>query len=452
MSIFKISEIKLMIALSLPLIAAFLAQKGMQLIDTLMMGWIGPEALAAGALGVSTYMTVLVFCRGELSAVGIAIAQTRSIGEKEDIHSLIQHGLYLTLFLCLPCMLLIWLFPHFLLLAGENPAVIVKTKLLLNGLLWGFPGILLFFLFREIISAFALPRIIMFVSLLSIPLTFCANYVLIYGKFGLPKLGIAGIGYAGSIIMWVMFLLLFLYTKQHYQLKQFVTFKFIKYEANKIITLFKVGTPSGIIFVLDSGIFLISAIMMGYFGVNSLASYQIAMQCASIAYNIPLAISVVTGLLVGQSVSAKDLSQITRYSYLGFGMALVTSLLIVLLFIITPETLVRLFVNVQDSSFAEINQLAKSFLTVAALFLCFDAIQAVATGILKGFNDTFIPMLIFIVCYCFIGLGSVYYLAFYLKIGALGIWYGLTIGIFSVGVILSLRFLQRLKIEKARNI
>lgn len=160
------------IELSLPLTAAFLAQKSMQFIDTMMLGWIGPDALAAGALSVATYMTILVFCRGVLSAVGINVAQHRGTNNRRHVQLLMQQASYLVLILCVPCMLLIWYSPAFYLLAGQNRVVVENSQLLLHSLVFGFPGMLFFFLYREFISAFALTRIIMLVSLVSIPLTF----------------------------------------------------------------------------------------------------------------------------------------------------------------------------------------------------------------------------------------------------------------------------------------
>ena len=201
----KIHEIKSIATLVLPLMAAFLAQKGMQFIDTMMMGWIGPSALAAGALGTSIFMTILVFCMGTLSSVGIFIVRAKGANNADEIQSSLQHGFCLALFLSFPCMIIIWFAPHVLSTIGEDANVISKVILLLHGLVWGLPGFLLFLIMREFISAFSLTRVVMFVALGSLPLTFAANYLLIYGKFGFPRLGVAGIGYAGALIMWLMF-------------------------------------------------------------------------------------------------------------------------------------------------------------------------------------------------------------------------------------------------------
>ena len=209
----KKAEVKSIITIALPLMAAFIAQRGMQVIDTVMMGWIGPTALAAGAIGTALFTTVLIFCMGVLSAIGIFIARAKGAENLSDIKTTMQHGFCLALFLSIPCMLIIWFIPPLLLTIGEDPLVVADATLLLHGMVWGFPGFLLFLVLREFISAFSLTLIVMIVSLFSIPLTFAANYILIYGKYHFPQFGIEGIGYGGSIVMWFMFFCLLAYSK-----------------------------------------------------------------------------------------------------------------------------------------------------------------------------------------------------------------------------------------------
>jgi MATE family multidrug resistance protein len=442
----KQNEIKSIIIIALPLMAAFLAQRGMQFIDTVMMGWIGPTALAAGALGTAFFGTVLLFCMGVLSAIGIFIVRAKGAANTSDIKSTLQHGFCLALFLSAPCMLIIWLVPHLLLIIGEDPLVAANTALLLHGMVWGFPGFLLFLVLREFISAFSLTFIVMMISLLSIPLTFAANYLLIYGKYFFPQLGIAGIGYGSAIVMWFMFLSLFVYSKTHTLLKNHLPLTLFKFDRSKFNDMLHIGIPSGILFLLEAGMFLSTAILMGYFGVAALAAHQIAMQCVNIAYTLPIALSMATALQVGHAAGAKNLVQAKHTALLSFGIALVTSVIIAIVFISASHFLVKIFLGVNSR---ETYQLAISFLNIAALFLCFDAMQSVANGALRGLRDTFVPMLLSIGCYWILGVGGAYWLSLYL--GASGIWYGLTLGLCSTAVILMLRFFQKLKIEKIKS-
>lgn len=448
----KLNEIKSIISLALPLMAAFLAQKGMQFIDTIMMGWIGPEALAAGAIGTSIYFTILVFCMGVLSAVGIFIVRAKGAKDIADTKSSMLHGLCLALFLSLPCMIIIWFSPYFLTHLGENPLVVKNIILLLHSLVWGFPGFLLFLVLREFISAFSLTRIIMFVALGSLPLTFFMNYLLINGKYGFPKLGIAGIGYTGAIIMWFMFLCAFIYSKKNNILKNYISFSGFQLNPGKVSDILYIGIPSGLLFVLESGMFLSAVIMMGYFGVDALAAHQIAIQCASVAYAIPFALAMATALKVGHAMGAKNIEQAQRWAFLGIAIGIILSFFVAAIFIFLPDKLVNLFLSGHEYHYQIIRELAVSFLTIAAIFQCLDSVQGIAIGALRGLKDTFIPMLISLCCFWMIGIGGAYYLAFHLHLKASGIWYGLTLGLSSTGIILSLRLVKKLRMEKKRRL
>ncbi len=447
----KIHEIKSIAALVLPLMAAFLAQKGMQFIDTLMMGWIGPDALAAAALGTSIFMTILLFCMGTLSSVGVFIVRAKGANNTKAIQSSLQHGLCLALFISFPCMLIIWFAPCVLSSIGEDPIVVKNVILLLHGLVWGFPGFLLFLVMREFISAFSLTRVVMFVALGSMPITFVANYILIYGKYGLPQSGIAGIGYAGAVVMWFMFLCLFGYSRKKHLLKGYLCFKSFYLDWKKTREILLLGIPSGILLILESGMFLFAAVSMGYFGVDALAAHQVAMQCASIAYAVPFAISMATALQVGHAIGAKNDQLARRAAFVGLAIGVILTLLIAALFILVPAQLAGIFLNGKEHGYREITQLATSFLMIAAIFQCFDGIQSIANGALRGLKDTLIPMYLSIGCYWCLGIGSAYYFAFHTHFAAKGIWYGFTLGLSSAGVILTARLLNRLKYVRQKG-
>ncbi|HVV67464.1 MAG TPA: MATE family efflux transporter [Gammaproteobacteria bacterium] len=452
MQLFKFQEIRITIALTIPLLASFLAQKGMQLIDTIMMGWIGPEALAAAALGTGIFMTSVMFCRGVLSATGVFIARARGAEQTDDVKSCLQQSVYVALMLSLPCMLLIWAAPYILTLLGQQVIIVANAKALLYGLIWGVPGFLLFFVYREFISAFSLMRVVMFVTLISIPLTFVANYVLIYGKLGLPALGVAGIGYASALVMWFMFLCLWVYSKKHPHLKPHLIRKKWVLESKMITEILSVGVPTGIISVLDNLMFLMAVILVGYFGVVALAAFQIAMQCITIAFNVPMAFAITTSLQVGHALGAGDFNKARRIAWLGLMLGLLASMLTVMPFLFVPEVLAKLFLKINEANYQQIINAATTFLLIAALFQCFDAVQAVTNGILRGFKDTLIPMLYSIACYLVIGIGGGYYLAFHTHLGAIGVWYALTLAIISAACLLIWRFLQRLRRKEKGNL
>lgn len=437
-----------MIKLALPLMATFLAQKGMQVVDTVMMGWIGPYALAAGALGAGIFMTIIVFCMGVLSAVGVSIARTKGAREFEDIKVLLQNGLWLAGLLSIPCMALIWLIPHVLLLYHMDPVIIQNTQLFLQGLVWGFPGFLFFLVFREFVSAFSLARMVMLVTVSSIPLTFVANYILIYGKFGFPALGVEGIGFAGAIVMWTMFFAIFFYSLRHAELKSFIDWQKNLFSFKKIRSLFQLGSPSGTMIVLDVGTFLSAACMISYMSVNTLAAHQIALQCTSILFAVPFSLSMATALRVSHALGEKNMDDVYRAIKYGIGLGVMVSGLIGVVLFTIPETIVKLFVGPHIQDYAHVVHIAAGFLSIAAFFQILDAVQAIATGALRGLKDTFIPMLLCVI-YFIVGAGSAYILGFHTSLGANGVWYGLTLGISTAGILLGIRLIYILCVKLA---
>jgi MATE family multidrug resistance protein len=438
----KKHEIQSIITIAIPLMAAFLAQRGVQFIDTIMMGWIGPTALAAGALGTAFFATISLFCMGVLSTVGVFIVRSKGSNDIDGIKSTLQHGFSLALLLSIPCMIIIWHVPHILFQIGENPLVVRDTTLLLHGMVWGFPGLLLFLVLREFTAAFSLTVIVMLVALLSIPLTFSINYILIYGKYHFPKLGIAGIGYGSAIGMWFMFGCLWIYSKVHPKLKEYVTFRSLTFSRIKFRDMLHIGLPSGTLFLLDAGMFLSTAILMGYFGVAALAAHQIAMQCVNIAYTLPVSLSMATALLVGHAAGAGNIIKVKRIAFISLGIALLASLLIAVIFIYSSSFLANIFLKYNTNHVNEVHQFAATFLGIAGIFLCFDAMQAVINGALRGLRDTFIPMLLSLGCYWVLGIGGAYYFSMFTPLGAKGVWYGLTLGLSSAAILLIYRFVS----------
>ncbi len=440
----KSGEIKNFIVLCLPLAAAFLAQKGMQFIDTLMMGWIGPDALAAGALATNIFITILVFGRGAMNTVGVAIVHARGKTQEQLIPSILHQAFYLSIIIAIPAMLLAWQAPFYLTAMGQNPVVSANAQRLLHGLMWGIPGFLLFYVMREYISAFALARAIMIVSLISIPLTFGANYVLIYGKLGFPALGVAGIGYATAAVCWFMFFALLFYCARQHILKAHLSWRLSKPDFGLIKSLWVGGFPNGIIMVLDMVTFLAAALLTGYFGVAALAAYQIVMQCTSIAYNLPLAVSVVTALEAGHAYGSRNLPKIKRNIFLGIFTGLTISVLLSIFFISSPRLIVELFLP-NSPYLNPVLNMAQSFLIIAGLVIIADGGQCIIIAALRGLGDTLTPMVMSVFCYLLIGLTSAYLLSFHTALRSVGVWYGLFLGIFSLWVFAGWRLWLKLK-------
>ena len=221
-----------------------------------------------------------------------------------------------------------------------------------------------------------------------------------------------------------------------------------KHEVKSIITI---ALPLMAAFLAQRGMQFIDTVMMGWIGPTALAAHQIALQCVNIAYTLPVSLSMATALQVGHAAGAKNLVQVQRTALLSFSIVLLISAMVAIIFIFSSNFLVNLFLEKGEGNFNEVHQFATSFLDIAALFLCFDAIQSVASGALRGLRDTLVPMLLSIGCYWVLGMGGAYYLSMHTHLGAGGIWYGLTLGLCSAATLLMLRFFKKLQIEKTRE-
>lgn len=180
---------------------------------------------------------------------------------------------------------------------------------------------------------------------------------------------------------------------------------------------------------------------------EALAAHQIAIQCVTLAYAIPCGLSMATSLQVGFAASANHREKVKSAVFFGISVALIISTIISIIFIFYPENLIQYFLKSDQINNVNITRSAISFLFFAAIFQCFDSIQAIANGALRGLKDTLVPMLISIGCYWIIGICGGYYLSFHTDLGTNGIWYGLTLGISSIGIILLFRFLKKINGE-----
>jgi len=439
-------ELKQLVKLGIPLMAAFISQKGMQLVDAVMMGRIGSRALAAGVFGTGAYLTLTLFSLGLLSAVGVLIAAARGEEKLAEIPSILRSGFFQALILVVPGIAAIIFVPDFLWYIGQNHEVVALTRQLLLGLVWGFPGMLLFLILREFISAFELARIVMLVTALSIPVTFIANYILIYGKFGFPALGIRGIGYAGAFVQWLMFLCLFIYAKIHPKLNSHFSMNcFKEIDWKKIRHLFRIGMPSGMILILDASSAVAAGVLLGYLGAIVLAAHQIVMQCVSFIYAVPFALSMATALRVSHVYAESGPQRAQLVAFLGIGMAMVIAALVTLMLILFSKSIVQIFINTASAQYVVVHAVAKQLFFIAGLFLIFDAMQAVTLGALRGLQDTTIPMLVNALCFWLVGFSCGYFLTFHTSIGARGVWIGLALGISSSALLLFWRLCYQIK-------
>lgn len=440
-----LEEIKKSLNLAFPLITALVAQKVLQLVSIFMLGLLGTNALAAGALTISTYMIFVAAGIGIISAVGALIAQAHGESNNHQTTEYLLQGFYVCVLLAVPCMILFWFIPDLFSWLRQPLLLIPLVRSFFHALLWGFPALLGFFTLREFVSALHFPRIVMKISLVAIPINAVLSYVLAFGKVHLPVLGIAGVGYANAITEWLMFLGLWIFVFSKRLLRDFTKhFAFDLPKWQIIKKILHIGFPSGMSLFFELLMCAVVTMFIGYFGVAPLAAHQIALQCEALAYMFPMGINFAMGIRISHALGANQRDSLLKIIMTGLIIATIFIVLIVVLFLVAPTALIQIFIHPNENNYIAVHHYAVIFLSIAALFYSFDSLQSVFTGYLRGFKDTFVPMMISMLSFLGVAVGGGYLFAFHTSLRVYGLWWGLALGLVSSSILLGLRLYHQL--------
>ena len=433
-------ELIALLRLAIPLIIALLAQIGIAVIDSIMMGYLGPNALAAGALALGAYMLVLVFSLGLVSAISVCIAQAKGAKQDAMITIYLQQGAYFIVLISVPMILLLWYMAPILLLLQQKMVVVHLVANFLHGLMWGYPSVLGFMLLREFVSNFNKTTIVVIVSICALPLNGFLDYVFIFGAFHFPRWGMFGIGVASSLLEWLMLFVMIVYVLQQRVIGHYLRQPLQSFQPSVIKELFRIGTPTGFIYLFEAGLFSVAALMMGWLGTLALAAYQIIFQCLDVAFMFFLGTAQATALRVAQHIGAKHYHNLQRTLAAALTFGLLLALAIAIIFYFTTTPLIHLFVKSDSVHNQELINLAQHYFKMVVIFVFFDATQVICSSGLRGMKDTFIPMWVGLGSYWVIGISMAYIFAFLLKFSGTGLWGGLIIAIATSGIIMLWRW------------
>lgn len=434
-------EIKACLLLAIPLAGAQVAQAATAFVDTIMMGMLGSSTLASGGLGASVFQALIIISTNIVSAVSPLVATAYGAEQPSLVGKVVRQGLWLAVGLTIPIVLLLWNAGTWLLLLKQEPGTVNLAMPYLQSIVWGVLPMLGFAVLRNFVAALSEPRPVIVIMLAGTAFNIAANYVLMFGKLGLPALGLAGIGWASTASLWGMFIALSLYILSQSRYRIYGLFKrFTQFEHRVFNDLIHVGLPIGVLAAVETGMFTLTTFLMGQLGTPTLAAHQIALQTAAIAFMVPLGVSLATTVRVGQRLGQQDPAGARLAGGVGISVATLFMSITGILFWRFPESIVSLYLDLNNPTNAEVIALAKELLGVAALFQIVDGIQVAAAGGLRGLKDTQIPMLIGIVAYWGIGLTSGYLLGIHFQIGGVGLWCGLAIGLAVAAAVLTWRF------------
>ena len=423
-------ELRALLRLAGPLISAQLAHALMIFTDTLMMAMLGPGALAGGALGATCYFIFSIFCTGVIAAVGSLVAIRHGAGDSTGGTRLLQNGLWLALVLAIGSALCLNALAPLLPYLGQDADAAEQAMAFLRPLSLALPGYLCFMALRGFTSAIGHPGPVMAISIIGTLANFIINYALIQGWFGLPSLGLSGIGMTTALVSSAMALALALYILRAPIYRRYaLTAGLARPQGNEIKALLRLGLPIGGTYAAEQGLFTFATLCMGALGSVPLAAHQIAMQTVALAFIVPQGLSYAVTYRVGlhHGAGRPNLSRLS--GRLGMGLGATLMLLFALAFWLLPEWIIGLFLDHHDPAFAKIITLAVSLLAIAAWFELFDGLQSIAMGAIRGLNDGRTTLLIGLCGYWCIGAPLAWLLAFGLGWGAQGVWWGLAAGL-----------------------
>ena len=433
-----LKELWIILRLAGPLIASQMAHMLMVFTDTVMMGKIGPEALAGGGLGAATYNFISFFCVGVMAAVGTLVSIRHGAGDTEGAARLTQAGLWLASGMALVAALILWNLEPILLQFGQAEANVHMAAQFLITLPLALPGLLSFMALRGFTSALGRARPVMTISLIGAVANYLLNYVLIHQWFGLPNLGLMGIGLVTAIVTNCMALALALHIGRHPAYAAYPIRKGLsKLSRSHLAELWRLGLPIGGTYAVEVGLFTFAAFCMGAMGSTQMAAHQIALQTVSMAFMVPVGISYAVTMRIGQHYGAGNMLMARTAGRLGIGFGGTVMLLFGLLFWLAPHQIIGLFLDINDPAFADIVVMAVQLLAIAAWFEFFDGTQTIAMGAIRGLKDARTTFLVGLLSYWLIAAPAAWLLGFSANGGAPGVWWGLALGLLCSAVALT---------------
>ncbi|HEY9817591.1 MAG TPA: MATE family efflux transporter [Candidatus Obscuribacterales bacterium] len=427
--------------LAIPLASAQVAQAAVGLVDTIMMGRLGTESLAAGGLASTMFQFCLTTVSGIVMAVSPLVAEAYGAGQTARVEHIARQGLWLAIILTLPLMVIISQLDAGLLALGQPAAIAIRAAPYFKFIVWGIFPALGFAMLRSYVSALSQANVVIIIVIIGTLVNITGNYVLGFGKFGFPRMELAGLGLSSGLSFWLMFILFLIYALKHPQLRNYRFLQnFHHFNLRIFQRLITVGVAIAITIALEYGLFAAVTFLMGILGTDILAAHQTVYQTIYIIFMVPLGMSYAVTARVGQWLGQKDMKGVRRAGYVGMVVVGLFMLVTAIALIIYRRQVIGIYIDIDQPANARVLALAIPMLFVASIAQLLDGIHRMAMGALHGLQDTRIPMLISGLAFWGIGLAGGYVLGFPLGFEGVGLWIGQSIGVAVAGLISILRF------------
>ncbi|MDA7426737.1 MATE family efflux transporter [Thalassococcus lentus] len=427
------------LTLGLPLVGGHLAQFAIGLTDTIMIGWYGVPELAALTLAHSYFFTLLLLGSGFAWAIMPMVATYAAKQDDPQIRRATRMALWLSGLFFAVFMPLQWFSEPIFRALGQTDQISQMAQSYLRVAGWGMLPALGVMVLKSYLAGLEHTRIVLWITLAAAVANVIANYALIFGNWGAPELGIAGAGLASVSSNIVALVLVVAYALRRLPEHQLFV-RFWRPDWDMFAQVFRLGWPIGLTSLAEVALFAGSAVLMGWLGTIALAAHGIAIQIATATFMIQLGLSNAATVRAGNALGRGDARHLTMGARAVLMLGAMGVAFSVSLFLLLPETLLGAFLDPSDPDRAAIIEIGRGLLMMAALFQLADAAQVIFLGLLRGLQDTRVPMIMAAVSYWGVGMPAAWLLAFPLGLAGVGVWLGLTLGLAVAALLLGMRF------------
>jgi len=429
------------VRLATPMALTQLSQIAMMTTDLAFIGRLGKDAVAAAALAGTVYWIGFTVGMGLMSAVAPLVAQAFGARNPRLVRRSLRAGLWAALLIALPIMALPLRGERILLALGQAPVPAHLAQQYLFGLAWGVAPALWFLAIRSFMGAVNRPEPVLWITLAAIPVNALLVYLLIYGKGGLPHLGLFGAGLATTLVNFGTFLAALWFATNRRPFDDYrVLARLWRVDWSLMRQLIEIGAPISIAFLLEYGLFSAAALLMGLISTTAIAAHQIALQVTAILFMVPFGISMAATVRVGHAIGRNDAAGVRRAGLIAISLGIAIAAVLTLGVVLTRFAIARFFFGQASVNAQATVALAAQLLLVGASFFVTDAIQSIAAGSLRGMRDTRVPLVFAAIGHWLIGFSAAYAAGFRTSLGAVGVWIGLSAGTAVYAALLTLRF------------
>lgn len=431
-------EMRSTAVLALPLVLGHVSTGMIGFVDSVLAGRHGANTLAAVAVGAAMWAMAIILLIGVLLALPPTVSQLDGAGRRSEIGSVFRQGVWLALGLAAVLFLFLTLAGYNVGLFGIAPEIQPGARAFLHGIRWGVPALALYFCMRYLCEGLHWTYPTMGFGIGGLLVLVPLGYALMFGAFGLPEMGAAGLGYATAIMLWAQAAGFVFYLRRSRRFADLELFgRFERPDRARIAALLRLGLPIGVSIFMEGSLFIATALLLGGMGEVPVAAHQIAINVSSISFMAALGLAEATTVRVGFAVGARRAGAVRRAGLAGYAIVLITQSLAGIAMLTGNGFIASLYTR--D---AAVLALASQLLLFAAAFQLSDGLQVVSGAALRGLKDTRMPMLLTTLSYWVVGMPLGAGLCFGLGWGPQGMWLGLVGGLTTAAVLLTLRFLR----------